>query len=34
MIETFCETHEEAAPKKTESQNKNYGVLNRFLPKK
>lgn len=34
MIETFRETTEEAVPKKTENRNKDYGVLNRFLPKK
>lgn len=33
MIETFRETYKEIAPKKTENQNKDYGVLNRFLPK-
>lgn len=33
MIETFRETYTEVAPKETENQKKDYGVLNRFLPK-
>ncbi|XP_072743502.1 WD repeat-containing protein 46 [Anoplolepis gracilipes] len=34
MVETFRETHKEVMSKKTDNQNKDYGVLNRFLSKK